>query len=79
MAAQLFADAPRPEMTAQVDDATMHEALTTLGADPMTVLTEEEREHLLTQGFLYVPPHACPVYGGAISPPPPFPGCSRTS
>ena len=51
MAAQLFAD-PRPEMTAQVDDATMHEALTTLGADPMTVLSEEEREHLLTQGFL---------------------------
>ena len=44
MAAQLFADAPRPEMTAQVDDATMHEALTTLGADPMTVLTDEERE-----------------------------------
>ena len=70
MAAQLFADAPRPEMTAQVDDATMHEALETLGADPMTVLTEEEREHLLTQGFLYVPPHACLVYGAAISPPP---------
>ena len=55
MAAQLFMDDPRPEMAALVDDATMHEALTTLGADPMTALTEEEREHLLTQGFLYVP------------------------
>ena len=78
MAAQLLADSPRPEMTAQVDDATMHKALETLGADPMTVLTEEEREHLLTQGFLYVP-----CMPGFTEPsyrhPRSFPGCSRES
>ena len=75
MAAQLLADSPRPEMTALVDDATMHQALETLGADPMTVLTEEEREHLLTQGFLYVP------MPGFTEPPSDQPrtGCSRES